>query len=332
MTKKILSALLSIAVIAALLAGCGSRNADNTDEQTESVAATTDDVSKQSIDNSHNNSSANTLTEKSVDYESLGIKKYEYPSEFSMGDNLKTAITQLALSVENFNKDSVGSGNWKEIFIARFIQDSRVSFDYLNMISDKNNGQISTDELNYIQYSLTNTELDFSSYADGSVNRNDSASSLNYGWISGYDYEYTNNGVMITADFEVGYDGTDSMQKREIIVELIENPYSCFDGYSVVSVLSKTVTSSLKPDNSIHIFYGTDMMDENSGVFPFEFLFSEDDLGYKHFVYVDMTELPELAEYVRQNAGKDFRVTFIWSEGNADAIENVVPVDISLNE
>ncbi|MDD7027675.1 MAG: hypothetical protein PUI46_11395, partial [Lachnospiraceae bacterium] len=165
MIKKILSTLLSIAVIAALLVGCGSRNVDNTDAQTESVVATTADVSKQPIDNSHNDNSANVLTEKSVDYETLGIKKYEYPSEFSMGDNLKTAITQLALSVENFNKDSVSSGNWKEIFIARFIQDSRVSFDYLNMISDKNNGQISTDELNYIQYSLTNTELDFSSYA-----------------------------------------------------------------------------------------------------------------------------------------------------------------------
>lgn len=267
-----------------------------------------------------------------VDYELLGIERYIYPSKFSMGDNLKTAITQLALSYENFDKDSVSSENWKESFIAKFIQNSRLSFDYLDMISDKNNGHISADELNYIQYSLTNTELDFSSYVDGFVNRNDSASSLNYGWISEYDYEYTNSGVIITADLEVGYDGTDSMQKREITVELVENPYSCFDGYSVVAVSSKTVTSSTEPDSSTHIFYGTDMMDENSGVFPFEFLYSEDDLGYKHFVYVDMTELPELADYVRQNAGKDFRVTFIWDEGNADAIENVIPVDISLDE
>ncbi len=74
------------------------------------------------------------------------------------------------------------------------------------------------------------------------------------------------------------------------------------------------------------------MMNENNGVFAFEFLSSEDDLGYKHFVYVDMTELPELADLVRQNAGKDFKVTFIWNEGNADAIENVVPIDILLDE
>jgi len=66
---------------------------------------------------------------------------------------------------------------------------------------------------------------------------------LNYGWISGYDYEYTDSGVIITADFEVGYDGTDSMQEREITVELVKKPYSCFDGYSVVAVSSKEVTS-----------------------------------------------------------------------------------------
>ncbi len=42
---------------------------------------------------------------------------------------------------------------------------SRVLFDYLNSISDKNNEYISIDELNYISYSFTNTELDFSSYS-----------------------------------------------------------------------------------------------------------------------------------------------------------------------
>lgn len=179
--------------------------------------------------------------EKIVDYEALGIEEYIYPSEFFMGDNLKAAITQLALSYENFDKDCVSNESWKETFVAKFIQNSRILFDYLDLISDKNNGQISTDELNYIQYSLTNTELDFSSYTDGSVNRNDSASSLNYGWISEYDYEYTDSGVVITADFEVGYDGTDSIQKREITVELVKNPYSCFDGYSVVALSQKYI-------------------------------------------------------------------------------------------
>lgn len=257
MTKKILSVLLSIFVIATLFTGCGSQKVDNTDtvdligkdetaEETNYVTSITDNVSdtaeEQSIDNIYNDNAVNSTTEESIDYEILGIKKYEYPLEFSIGDNLKTAITQLALSYDDFDKDSVSSGDWKEIFVARFIQNSRVSFDYLDMISDKNNGHIQADELNYIQFSLTNIELDFSSYVDGSINRMDSASPLNYGWISEYVYEYTDNGVIVTADFEVGTDGTDATQKRCITVELVKNPYSCFDGYSIVAISSKTAS------------------------------------------------------------------------------------------
>lgn len=177
--------------------------------------------------------------DKIVEYETLGIEEYIYPSEFSLGDNLETAITQLALSFETFDKDTINAEYWKEMFVAKFIQNSRMSFVYLDMISEQNNGQISVDELNYIQYSLTNVEIDFSDYTDDFIDRNNSASALNYGWISEYDYEYTDSGVVITADFEVGYDGSDSMQKREVTVELIKNPYSCFDGYSILKVSSK---------------------------------------------------------------------------------------------
>ena len=219
-------------------------------------------IAEESVIQETENLSPDVTDESSTEQEET--ESVEIQSEFSMGDDLKTAITQLALSYESFDKNVVSSENWKEIFVARFIQNSRLSFDYLDMISDKNNGQISMEELNYMQYSLTNTEVDFSSYADGSINRYDSASSLSYGWISGYDYEYTDSGVIITADLEVGYDGTASMQEREITVELVKNPYSCFDGYSVVTISSRAVTSSLEPDSGTHIFYGTDMMDENS--------------------------------------------------------------------
>ena len=187
--------------------------------------------------------------EGNINYQELGIQKQEYPAEFSMGENLKTAITQLALSYDHFDQTVVHSESWKEIFIARFIQNSRASFDYLDRISDENDGKISVDQLNYIQYSLTNTEVDFSSEAGDSVNRYDAASSLNYGWISRYSYEETKDGVIVTADFEVGYDGTDSTQKRQIKVELIKNPYSCFDGYSVMTISSETGNSDPEQQN-----------------------------------------------------------------------------------
>lgn len=179
------------------------------------------------------------ISSTGIDYEVLGVKEYDYPPEFCMGDNLETAITQLALCYDTFDRTSVDSGYWKDIFVANFIQNTRASFDRLDIVSGKNDGQISADELNYIHYSLTGIELDFSSYGNGSVNRYDAASALNYGRITGYEYEYTDNGVIVTADFEVGCDGTDATQEREITATLVRNPYSCFDGYSVVSVASK---------------------------------------------------------------------------------------------
>ena len=137
--------------------------------------------------------------------------------------------------------------------------------------------------------------------------------------------------MIVTAAFEVGYDGTESVHEYEITAELIPNPYSCFDGYSVVSVSSKSVVSDSEPDNSAHTFYGTDMMEENNGVFVFELTGAEDDLQYRHFIYADLTQSPEQADFVRENAGKNFKITFIWTEGNGEDIEHIVPTEIVLD-
>ncbi len=204
-------------------------------------------ATKQNDKDTENDSGDHSVsTVEFIDYEALGIKEYEYPAEFSMGDNLKTAIVQLALSYVSFNSDTPKLGGFKEFFIAEFIQNSRVSFDYLDLISDQNNGQISIDELNYMQYSLTNTELDFSSVISGSIDRYEAASRFCHGWISGYSYEDTDSGVLITADLEVEYDGAEDTLKYEVTAELNRNSYSCFDGYSVVSFSSKPVTDSLQ--------------------------------------------------------------------------------------
>ena len=317
--------LCMIFFCAAALAAC-TGNADNTNIVNSSETAV-ETASEENPEDHFND------IKKTVDNKASWIQEYEYPSEFSMGDNLKTAVIQLALCYDNFDKDSVCSEEWKEIFVSRFIQNTRSSFEYLDMVSGKNDGQIGVDELNYIQYSLTGIELDFFSFAGDGLNRYDAASPLSYGAITGYDYEYTDQRVIVTADFEVGYDGADAKQEREITVELVKNPYSCFDGYSVVSISSKVImTSCAMQEGSSYVFYGTDMMEEDQGVFPFEFSYSEDDLLYGHFVYVDMTQAPELAEFVRKNAGGDFKITFIWDGEEMERIERVMPVDITLDD
>jgi hypothetical protein len=251
--------------------------------------------------------------------------------EFSMGENLKAAIVQLAITYDDFDQNVVKSEAWKETFITMFIQNSRLSFDYLDQIADKNNAKISISELNYIQYSLTDIKVDLSSYVKDTVDSNDTASALNFGRITDYKYEVTDEGVCITADLEVGADGTDSTKKRELTVNLIKNEYSCFDGNSIKSLSSKTIESKIEPDNKKHVFYGSDMMEEENGVFPFEFSYSEDDLNYAHIIYVDLTNLSELADLVRKNSGSNFKViTYVLNGAETDTIEKVVPTDITL--
>lgn len=178
--------------------------------------------------------------------EKSGITPYEYPAEFAMGDNLKTAITQLALSYGNFDQSSVDREDWKEVFVSRLIQNSRASFDYLDLLSEKTGGRVDAEELYYIHYSLTGTELDFSSYEGGSVNRYDDASAFNYGLVSGWEYEDTGDGGVLAIDFEIGYDGSDALRAYRLTVNLAKNPYSCFDGYSIISMVSETEGSRME--------------------------------------------------------------------------------------
>ncbi len=168
--------LCMIFFCAAVLSAC-TGNADNTNTVNSSGTAV-ETASEENPEDHFDDA------EKTVDNKAPWIQEYEYPSEFSMGDNLKTAVIQLALCYDNFDKDSVCSEEWKEIFVSRFIQNTRSSFDYLDMVSGKNNGQISVDELNYIQYSLTGIELDFSSFAGDGLDRYDAASGGEARYIS----------------------------------------------------------------------------------------------------------------------------------------------------
>ena len=63
----------------------------------------------------------------------------------------------------------------------------------------------------------------------------------------------------------------------------------------------------------------------------FELAGAEDALQYRHFVYADLTQSPEQADFVRENAGKNFKITFIWTEGNGEDIEHIVPTEIVLD-
>ena len=243
---------------------------------------------------------SNKSDDSIFDYEKLDVDEYVYPSDFELGDDLRGAITELACCYHDFDETVIDGEDWKNIFLARFIQNSRYSFQYMDEQETKNNGFISQEQVEYIQYSLTGKKLDFSDYME----------------------------IVLSADMQLQSDGTNNKKKEKLTVYLIKNPYSCFDGYSIRKLISEDVTENIKADGKEHVFYAADAGVEEDNVFALEFLYAEDNLQYGHFVYVDLSENKKLAEYIRNNSGSDFKVTYILNDTQDDVIERVTPTEI----
>ena len=88
------------------------------------------------------------------------------------------------------------------------------------------------------------------------------------------------------------------------------------------------MTENIKADGKEHVFYVADAGVEEDNVFALEFLYAEDNLQYGHFVYVDLSENKKMAEYIRNNSGSDFKVTYILNDTQDDVIERVTPTEI----
>lgn len=275
-----------------------------------------------------NNQAESQMNDTMFDYESLGVNQYVYNSEFELGKDLKNAIAELACCYDEFDENVVHDETWKKIFLTRFIQNSRYSFDYLDKQAEKGNGFITREQVEYIQYSLTNEKIDFSDCVEKEVDTQDATSGMNFGNIINYEYESHDEEIVLSADMQLQSDGTNNVKEKKATVYLIKNPYSCFDGYSIKQLVSEDVTENIKGDGEEHTFYASDTGAEEENVFALEFLYAEDNLQYGHFVYVDLSENKKLAEYIRNNSGSDFKVTYILNDTQDDVIERVTPTEI----
>ena len=275
-----------------------------------------------------NSQAESQMNDTMFDYESLGVNQYVYNSEFELGEDLKNAIAELACCYDEFDENVVNDETWKNIFLTRFTQNSRYSFDYLDKQAEKGNGFITREQVEYIQYSLTNEKIDFSDCVEKEVDTQDATSGMNFGNIINYEYESHDEEIVLSADMQLQSDGTNNVKEKKVTVYLIKNPYSCFDGYSIKQLVSEDVTENIKGDGEEHTFYASDTGAEEENVFALEFLYAEDNLQYGHFVYVDLSENKKLAECIRNNSGSDFKVTYILNDTQDDVIEGVTPTEI----
>lgn len=267
------------------------------------------------------------------DYEQLGVSEYEYPSEFELKDDLREAIIQLGLHYEDFGEDVISKSSWEDEFTSMMILNSRCSFGYLDEITEENHGLVTKNQAEYIQYSLTDVRLDFSMKEEDVLDLSEASSGYGFGDILSYDFQEKEAGINLTAVLGVGQDGSDEYIKQmKLNVELVKNPYSCFDGYSIKSLTAENITPFIEEDGLEHTFYGSDTYFEEEAVFALEFAYAEDDLNYGQFVYIDLSGNEELADYVRENAGSDFKVTYRLDDSNLSLIEEVVPMKIEVVE
>lgn len=186
---------------------------------------------------------------KEVDFDALQIEEYTYPKEFTLGQNLESAITELALMFDTFDTSQTKEQFYPETFLTYYCQNSRMSFDYLEKIQEENDGLLSKEQVEYIQYSLTNEFIDFKdSIPEEGLDSYEDSSGFWFGKIIFYEAEPEGEKVKLTAEFERGMDGWENMRRCELDIVLIKNPKSCFDGYSIEALTSKDITTAEASD------------------------------------------------------------------------------------
>ena len=258
-------------------------------------------------------------------------------NEFVMGENLAGAITELALKYDEFDMAATKEVGYPEIFISTFCQNNRFTFDYLENLMENSDGILRLEQVEYIQYSLTGEERDFSGYVgEDGIDIYQSTSGLLFGEISSYEGEVNGKEVTLAAVFEFrtmhDIEAERPTKVYELTVALEQNEESCFDGYSIKSMSKKDVTPVVCGDGKEHVFFGLDMGIEENGVFILECFGGAEDVSYGTHVEVDLSENPALAAVIRENPGAELEVTYIWESTVSEPIICVTPTDIKVVE
>ena len=226
-----------------------------------------------------------------------------------MGENLKAGLTNLIYpDYEDGKWDNsklADDQNWKDSFINSYLQNSWFSFDYMNYVGENSDGFMSKEQVEYAQYSLTGTYIEF----DDGVDLSQASSGFGIGEIDSYTvdkYDKEDDTVEITVKYskyeEIAASETgDPDHAFDVKVVLKKDPYSCFDGYNVVSLEKTETTESLEADNKTHYVYG-DILDydlTNNWIYleyPYGDDYTAGNAYFDHFLTIDCSDNPGLID------------------------------------
>ena len=330
--------MLFLVFMVASCAACGStgkkeRSIERNYAETESIAII--EESSVSVKGEDKDSVVQEIATDSAkkNTDELKIEPYVYPQEFTLGTNLEGAITELALSYDNFDTSKTKEEDYPEFFVDNYCQNSRMSFDYLNKIAKENKGIISREQIEYMQYSLTNEFVDFKNIVpEEGIDYYDSSSGYSHGDIISYDAQVSEDETKLIAEFVIVQDYSRIRTIYELNIILVRNPESCFDGYSIKSLTSKDITPVVYGDNKEHTINAMYMGSEYEGIFTFERHGREDGVTYGLYIEVDLSDNEVLADFVRENEGSDFDITYLFDDSMTEPVYEVVPIDIKIHE
>ena len=231
--KKTLN-IIGILLISVCLTACNqsssSLNNELKDESCNNLDTYVDDCEQ-----------TNTFDETNpLDFNKLKIEDYQYSDEFTLGDNLSGAICELVAAYDNFDSSkNIFDNDYEQFFISKICQNSRYCPQYIETIADDNDGILSLEQIEYVQYSLTNHFIDMSNcISDKGIDVYDTSSGLSSFVIDSYEAEQFENTIKLVAKAHKFQDEGESLKQVEIKATLIKNPRSCFDGYSLLNVSS----------------------------------------------------------------------------------------------
>lgn len=161
-------------------------------------------------------------------------------TDFKLSDDLAGAIALIAQSYNEFDSTSVEGEAWQEFFTSHFLMNSHYGFEYLNDLTEKNSNIIDEEQAEYMSYSLTGVESDFT-FAEP-LDYNNAASFFNDAYLESYTSDMLDDGVLVHAVITTisttieNDEPVVSNTSYNVDVKLVNNSSSCFDGYSISSL------------------------------------------------------------------------------------------------
>ncbi len=262
------------------------------------------------------------------EFSNLMIDKKQYGKTFELNENLKSLIENIVVQHDEYDENSDIDKSFQEHFVRHYLKNSIFTFDYLYH-AYKNDGNLSRQQVEYIYWSMTAKYKAFDSIEENTIDITNTAIGSSHGELVDYSYTKLADGISLNGMVEIhtaGYIGT---RKYAFIACLKENPYSCFDGYSIVSIVIEDKTPDISPDYKVHTIRVLCMDDDYSdGKADVEVTGSNDDLLYNHFITLNLSDNKELLNYVKQNEHESLVVEYMLDTSHGMYIDEIVPQKI----